>query len=154
MWIWGGGWYFWKSSNRQEQGRNKSSIKSTFLPLIQNYRQQYSLDGFPIGSDSILESSFRERFKKGRYKRVPITKKKQSVLKIIRGASRKSSPNKTRDQKSKHNFITHKTMKTSKNPKSVTGKKLTKSEAKAIVGGRTVKGNVSKSKLQSSTGIS
>jgi len=34
------------------------------------------------------------------------------------------------------------------------GKKLTKKESKAVVGGRTVKGNVSKSKLQSSTGIS
>ncbi|HNP49424.1 MAG TPA: hypothetical protein PKK99_13660 [Bacteroidia bacterium] len=42
-------------------------------------------------------------------------------------------------------------MKTSKSPK---GKKLSKTEAKAIVGGKNIKGRVNKSKLQSSTGLS
>ncbi|HRH66805.1 MAG TPA: hypothetical protein PLU53_10950 [Bacteroidia bacterium] len=46
-------------------------------------------------------------------------------------------------------------MKTTKKAKGpVSGKKLTKSESKAIVGGRNVKGGISKSKLQSNTGIS
>ncbi|HNP49425.1 MAG TPA: hypothetical protein PKK99_13655 [Bacteroidia bacterium] len=46
-------------------------------------------------------------------------------------------------------------MKNSKSPKSpVSAKKLTKDEAKAIVGGKSIKGGPNKSKLQSSTGIS
>ncbi|HNP49414.1 MAG TPA: hypothetical protein PKL85_11285 [Bacteroidia bacterium] len=36
----------------------------------------------------------------------------------------------------------------------VSGKKLTKSESKAIVGGKNITGRSNKSKLQSSTGIS
>ncbi|HRH66476.1 MAG TPA: hypothetical protein PLU53_09285 [Bacteroidia bacterium] len=45
-------------------------------------------------------------------------------------------------------------MKNSKTTKAISGKKLSKSEAKAVVGGRTVKPAISKSKLQSNTGIS
>ncbi|MBK7852616.1 MAG: hypothetical protein IPJ66_16200 [Bacteroidetes bacterium] len=46
-------------------------------------------------------------------------------------------------------------MKNEKNPKSPAyGKKLSKSEAKAVVGGRKAKPNPLKSKLQSNTGIS
>lgn len=46
-------------------------------------------------------------------------------------------------------------MKNEKNPKSPAyGKKLSKSEAKAIVGGRKANPNATKSKLQSNTGIS
>ncbi|HRH66806.1 MAG TPA: hypothetical protein PLU53_10955 [Bacteroidia bacterium] len=45
-------------------------------------------------------------------------------------------------------------MKNSKNPKSTSVKKLSKTETKGVVGGRTIKGKFSKSKLQSSTGVS
>ena len=46
-------------------------------------------------------------------------------------------------------------MKTSENPtRPVSGKKLSKTEAKAIVGGKSVRPGTNKSKLQSSTGIS
>ncbi|HRH66477.1 MAG TPA: hypothetical protein PLU53_09290 [Bacteroidia bacterium] len=40
------------------------------------------------------------------------------------------------------------------NSKSPKGKKLSKTEAKAVVGGRNIKGKVSKSKLQSGTSLS
>ena len=50
--------------HREGQGRDKSSNKLVFLPLIQNIRRQYILGGFPVGSDSILESSFTERIRK------------------------------------------------------------------------------------------
>jgi hypothetical protein len=45
-------------------------------------------------------------------------------------------------------------MKSSKSTKPVSGKKLSKNESKAIVGGKSIKGRINKSKLQSNTGIS
>ena len=64
-----------------------------------------------------------------------------------------SKQNKNKKKEENNKIFNTKIMKTSKTTKSPVGKRLSKTEAKAIVGGKSVKGRISKSKLQSNQGV-